>query len=286
MTHPVTRIAPTPSGHLHQGNAVNFVLTHWWARARGARLALRIDDFDTGRIRDRYLDDVFDTLAWLGIPFDIGPRDARDFRSTWSMSTRAEAFRSARDQLLADHPDEVFVCRCSRRQLDEVGRRCVAGCASARLRLAPGESVVRLRVGVGTRVRIGSGPVDVPAGDHVLWRRDDLVAYQLGSVVVDEELGTTTIIRGLDLLESSALQLHLAGLLPAPGFRGADLLHHALLTGPDGAKISKSAGLRARPLDRTADLRAEVLGRAAILGEPLGINPPGGGPRPDARPHP
>lgn len=274
MTHPVTRIAPTPSGYLHRGNVVNFLLVHWWARAHDAHLVLRIDDFDAGRVRAPYLDDVFDTVAWLGIQVDAGPRDADDFRARWSMSTRTGALRAARDQLLADHPDDVFVCRCSRRQLDHSGRRCVAGCRTAGLGLEPGKSVVRLRVGPGTRVRIGVDLVDVPEGDHILWRRDDLPAYQLGSVVVDEELGITALVRGLDLLESSALQVHLAGLLPAPGFRGAELLHHALLTAPDGTKLSKSSGSQARPLDRTAALRRNAHEWAEQLGTPLGIGPP------------
>lgn len=273
MTRPVTRIAPTPSGYLHLGNAVNFVLTHWWARAHDARLILRIDDFDTGRERDRYLEDVFATIAWLGITVDEGPADADEFRARWSMSHRTGAFRAARDRLLADHPELVFVCRCSRGQLDGAGR-CAAGCLAAGMRLEAGRSAVRLRVPAGTRARIGPDLVDVPEGDHVLWRRDDLPAYQLGSVVVDEELGVTTLVRGLDLLESSALQVHLAELLPAPGLRGAQLLHHALLTSADGTKLSKSAGSQAQPLERTAALRAEVAERAAAVGRPLGITPP------------
>ena len=73
LTVLVTRIAPTPSGFLHVGNAVNMVLTHWLARAHGGRLLLRIDDFDTGRARPAYLEDVFRTLDWLGIDIDDGP---------------------------------------------------------------------------------------------------------------------------------------------------------------------------------------------------------------------
>jgi glutamyl/glutaminyl-tRNA synthetase len=114
----------------------------------------------------------------------------------------------------------------------------------------------------------------LPSGDHVLWRRDDLPAYQLGSVVADEDLRVTTIVRGVDLLESSALQLHLAGMLPAPGFRGVDLRHHALLTAPDGHKLSKSAGVQAHPLEHTEALREQVRTWAADLGAPIGITRP------------
>jgi glutamyl/glutaminyl-tRNA synthetase len=268
---PTTRLAPTPSGYLHAGNAVNLLLTHWWARARGARLLLRIDDFDAPRARPEYVDDIFATVQWLGIDVDGGPRDAAGFRQQWSMSQRAESFRRARDHLLAEHPGVVFVCSCSRTALD--AGRCVSGCRRAARPFAPGSTVVRLAVDPGTRVPLGSRSIDVPAGDHVLWRRDDLPAYQLGSVVVDEELGVSTVIRGCDLLESSALQRHLADLLPAPGFAAAQLLHHDLLTAEDGTKLSKSAGAGAHPMSRSPAVRDRVRHWAEGLGEPLGISP-------------
>jgi glutamyl/glutaminyl-tRNA synthetase len=188
------------------------------------------------------------------------------------MSRRTEAFRAARDQLLADHPERVFVCRCSRRQLDGAGW-CAAGCLAGGVRLEPGRSAVRLRVAPATRVRIGPDLVAVPEGDHILWRRDDLAAYQLGSVVVDEELGVTTLVRGIDLLESSAFQVHLAELLPAPGFRVARMIHHDLLTAADGTKLSKSAGSQSAPMKRTWHLRERVLTLAKRLGAQVGIQP-------------
>jgi glutamyl/glutaminyl-tRNA synthetase len=268
----VTRIAPTPSGYLHAGNAVNLVLTSWLARARTGRLLLRIDDFDTVRARPEYLADVFDTLAWLGITADAGPAGPADFHLRWSMATRLEQFRAARDRLRAAHPGRVFVCRCSRRDLDPTGR-CVAGCREHDLRLEPGRAVLRLAVPPGLTVGGGTAQLAVPAGDHVLWRRDDLPAYQLGSVVADEDLGVTAIVRGMDLVASSALQLHIAALLPAPGFARAELLHHDLITSPKGEKLSKSAGAQAHPLPRTPDLLARIRTWAEQLGAPIGIGP-------------
>ncbi len=264
----VTRIAPTPSGFLHVGNALNMVLTHWLARAHGGRLLLRIDDFDTGRARAPYLEDVFRTLDWLGIDIDDGPSGPDDFHSSWSMSTRIDRFRQARDGLMGGGHGTIFVCRCSRHDLDVSGH-CVAGCRAQDLALEPGRSALRMSVPGGS-----ARGLPLPAGDHVIWRRDDLPAYQLGSVVADEDLGVTAIVRGVDLLESSALQLHLAELLPAPGFRAVDLRHHALLAAPDGQKLSKSAGAQAHPLEHTDHLRAQVLTWARALGTPLGISPP------------
>jgi len=264
----VTRIAPTPSGFLHLGNALNMVLTHWLVRSHGGRLLLRIDDFDTGRARPAYLEDVFRTLDWLGIDIDDGPSGPQDFHSSWSMSTRIDRFRQARDRLMGGEHDAVFVCRCSRHDLDPSGR-CIAGCREQGLALAPGSSALRISVPAGSERGLPLQP-----GDHVLWRRDDLPAYQLGSVVADEDLAVTAIVRGVDLLESSALQLHLAGLLPAPGFQQVDLRHHALLAAPDGHKLSKSAGAQAHPLDHTDALREQVLTWAQAIGTPIGVRRP------------
>ena len=269
----VTRFAPTPSGFLHEGNAVNAVLCSWLAQSGpDGRLLLRIDDFDSGRIRPGYLADVFDTLDWLGIRPDDGPTDPDDFAERWSMTTRTRTFALARDALLRDHPERVFVCRCSRTEL--VDGRCVRGCRDAGLPLQANRSVVRLYVPAGRTVPIGGADVPVPPGDHVLWRRDDLPAYHLGSVLADEELSVTAIVRGTDLLESSALQRHLAALLPAPAFLAADLRHHALLHAPDGRKLSKSAGAGAQPMPRTDGQRERILRWAEELGAPIGIAPP------------
>lgn len=275
----VTRIAPTPSGFLHVGNVVNMLLTAWWARSERGRLLLRIDDFDTPRLRPEYLADIFHTLDWLQIDWDDGPIEPDGFADHWSMTLRRDRFATARDRLLAEHPDDVFVCRCSRRELDADGF-CTAGCRGRGLALRPERTVVRLHVPLGTTVSPAASagapppPWTVPPGDHVLWRRDDLPAYQLGSVLADEDLGVTSVLRGLDLLDSSALQLQLAGLLPAPGFAGAELRHHALLRDPDGDKLSKSAGARSAPLERTAELRQRVELWATHLGDPVGIAAP------------
>jgi glutamyl/glutaminyl-tRNA synthetase len=264
----VTRIAPTPSGFLHVGNAVNAVLTHWIARTHDGRLLLRIDDFDTGRARQAYLEDVFRTVDWLEIDIDDGPSGPADFQSSWSMSTRIDQFRGARDRLVQGGHDSVFVCRCSRHDLDDSGR-CVAGCKEQDLTLESGSSALRMSVPGGS-----ARGLPLPPGDHVLWRRDDLPAYQLGSVVADEDLGVTAIVRGVDLLASSALQLHLAELLPAPGFHDVDLRHHALVAAADGHKLSKSAGAQAHPLEHSDHLREQVRDWAAALGAPIGITRP------------
>jgi glutamyl/glutaminyl-tRNA synthetase len=271
VTRPTLRIAPTPSGYLHVGNAVNFLVNQWWARANDARLLLRIDDFDGGRVRSEYLADIFDTVRWLGIRIDAGPRDPQHFADEWSMAGRLDSFRQACDRLLATHPDVAFACRCSRTQLD-AQRRCTADCRQVR----PGDlgrACVRLSVRPGAEVHIDGVRTPVPPGDHVVWRRDDLPAYLLGSVVADEALGITTIIRGRDLWQSSALQVHLASLLSASGFLAAQLVHHELVLAKDGRKLSKSAGAQAHPLDRTPEQLRDVRTLAQRIGAPLGVGP-------------
>ncbi len=267
----VTRLAPTPSGYLHQGNVVNFVLTWWLARTHGGRLLLRIDDFDLPRLRPAYLEDIFRTLAWLGIDIDDGPSGPADFHATWSMSLRISQFRAARDRLMSNGTAGAFVCACSRRQLSPDGR-CTAGCADRGLSLSAGGSALRLRVTPDPVAGTPGHPP--PPGDHVLWRRDDLPSYHLGSVVADESLGVSAVVRGVDLQPASALQRHLATVLPAPGFADADLRHHDLLLGPDGTKLSKSAGAQAHPMDRTQRVRGQALSAALSLGEAIGIHPP------------
>jgi glutamyl-tRNA synthetase len=94
----------------------------------------------------------------------------------------------------------------------------------------------------GTVVAVGTERVslDTEMGDFIVWRRDDLPAYHLVSVIDDRELGVTHIVRGRDLLPSSAAQMHLAPWLGAEGVRRATYVHHELVTDASGAKLSKS----------------------------------------------
>jgi glutamyl-tRNA synthetase len=88
-----SRIAPTPSGYLHIGNALNFVRTWLMVRRAGGILRLRIDDIDATRTRPEYFDDIFRTLEWLGMDWDEGPRNANEQTEIYSQSLRAERIR-------------------------------------------------------------------------------------------------------------------------------------------------------------------------------------------------
>jgi glutamyl-tRNA synthetase len=260
----ITRFAPTPSGYLHVGNAVNAQLVAWLAIANTGVVALRIDDMDAARYRPEYVDDVFDVLGWLGVEWQLGPTSSADFEAHHSLRRRTEYYRSEL-RAAADRGLELYACRCSRRQLTGPPTGgCPGGCREAGHPYVVGMSAIRAHV-----------PVDVcpEIGDVVLWRRDDLPAYHLASVIEDRDLGVTHVVRGDDLRPSTAIQLHLARYLDAAAFTAASIVHHPLLTDAAGAKLSKSV-LQSGPLHRTPELRDAVVERALEIGARVGITPP------------
>lgn len=233
----ITRLAPTPSGFLHWGNLLNFALTHATARAAGGTLWLRIDDVDASRMRPEYVQDVFDTLGWLGLDWDLGPRDAGDFARKYSQQLRREEYR---DRLRAI---DTYACECTRQQiLARAGSTRYDGhCRSRGLRHVPGVTALRARIG---------DQIDEHA-DPVLWTREDRPAYHWVSVLDDLRMGTTDLIRGEDLRESSAIQQRLAQEMGESAYASIRHRFHPLLMGPDGKKLSKSAdaeSLRSRRL--------------------------------------
>ena len=267
----VTRIAPTPSGFLHLGNAVNASLISLLAAQWGADTILRIDDMDSTRSRPEYVDDIFATLEWLEIPWSKGPRHRAEFEQGFTMAARTEYYRSQLG-LLSGSGCEVFACACSRAELATTGGlRCAGDCRAAGLDLVVERTALRLRIPEGTVVEIADSRIDLAEahGDVVLWRRDDLPSYHLVTVIEDRDQGVSDIVRGLDLLESSALHAWLAPHLDAENVARANFVHHALLTDDAGEKLSKSQ-LGSGPLPRTEVQREDVLHRAAQLASALG----------------
>jgi glutamyl/glutaminyl-tRNA synthetase len=272
----ITRFAPTPSGYLHRGNAANALLVSWLCTATGGTLALRIDDIDQARLRPEYVDDVFALLAWLDIDWQVGPADRADLDARWTTRLRVERYRQALDRAVEEGLP-VYACACSRtaqRGLATGG--CSGGCRGRGLPLEPGHTALRVAVPIDTVVDAGGLPVALAEqlGDFVVWRRGDLPSYQLASVVDDQDLGVTDVVRGADLIPSTAAQLLLAPFLKADTFTQARFWHHALLASPDGTKLSKSQQENGAPLPRTDAEREAVENLAADLGAPLGIRPP------------
>ena len=262
----LTRIAPTPSGFLHLGNAVNFTLISLLASQWDAETVLRIDDMDSSRSRPEYVDDIFMTLEWLEIPWNRGPRERAEFERDFTMSTRTAYYRSQLD-LLHESDLEVFACACSRADLAATGgMRCAGGCRTAGLELIAEQTAMRLHIPEGALVEMDGESIDLAEahGDVVLWRRDGLPAYHLVTVIEDRDLGVTDIVRGVDLLDSSALHAWLAPHLNAVNVVEANFIHHALVTDAGGSKLSKSQSapdLR----ERTPELLELIRSRAAAL---------------------
>lgn len=264
---PWTRIAPTPSGYLHAGNAVNFLLTAAVAERVGARMRLRIDDLDAERMRSVYVDDIFTSLRWLGIAWQEGPRDRHDHERRCSQLLRLPRYQEALD-LLKEQGD-LYACTCSRAELKRGACACRTKAigfnapeAAWRLRL-PADGLVRLVPLFGTE-RWLSPAMHLP--DPVVRQRGELggrPAYQIASLLDDVDHGITHIVRGMDLLPSTLCQLHLAERLGLESFLRVRFVHHPLLTDARGAKLSKSDGAQALKVMREAGhspdaLRAEA----------------------------
>ncbi len=219
-----TRIAPTPSGYLHLGNIANFLFVEKLALAAGGRLILRIDDCDSTRTRPEFVEHIFTVLRWLGIQWQEGPCDAADFRKNFSQIARKEHYFLQ----LKNIGHLTYACECSRKSLESAPCRCR-------------EKNLTMQRGVHTmRLRIQNQVLAAEFGDVVLWRKDDGPAYQWASVVDDLEQQVNLIVRGEDLLSSSELQKHIAALLAPEGFRAVRFVHHPLLPGEGGQKLSKS----------------------------------------------
>lgn len=246
---PVSRIAPTPSGLLHVGNASNFLLTWLWMRTLNGKVILRIDDMDQQRVRAAYVEDIFASLEWLGIDYDAGPTGPDDLAATWSQGHRMPLYESALQQLR--QTDLVFACQCSRKQIREQSMEGAypGTCRGKEIPLSQANVAWRLRTPPNKTVSwqdhwLGdiSKSIAPSLVDAVIRRKDGWPAYQVCSVMDDLELGITHVVRGQDLLDSTVFQQHLAEQLRPNAFSQIQWVHHPLLTDPAGQKLSKSAG--------------------------------------------
>ncbi|GAA4743259.1 glutamate--tRNA ligase family protein [Flavisolibacter ginsenosidimutans] len=235
-----TRIAPTPSGYLHAGNAVNFLLTAALAKKHSAKLLLRIDDLDRERYRQAYATDVFQTLRFLNIQCDEGPQSLEEFERHWSQRHRLNLYAAALEKL--KETNAVFACTCSRTQSNactcfQKNLPLDANGASWRLRTNENSVCVRTIDGNETIAHL---PAEMK--NFIVRKKDGLPAYQLASVVDDLHFGIDFIVRGQDLWPSTLAQQFLARQLGEERFASIRFYHHPLLMHESGEKLSKSAG--------------------------------------------
>lgn len=211
----VGRHAPTPSGHLHLGNALAFGAAWLSARSQGGRLLLRIEDLDRGRSRAEIAHAQRSDLQWLGLH--------------WDEETAAQ---STREYPLEGLP--VYRCGCSRK------RRLQGACACRVHPSAEGTWRFRCPAGAVTfEDRVWGPRTYSPASDPIVRRRNGEAAYPLAVVLDDHRDGVTEVVRGADLLEATAVQVRIAEAL---GIARPTYLHVPMILGPDGRKLSKSHG--------------------------------------------
>lgn len=245
---PTTRLAPSPTGALHLGNAFAFLICWAMARRNGWRIILRIEDLDGPRIKPGAIDSCLHTLGWLGIEWDNAPL----IQST-DLTPYINAMHLLASRALA-YPSPL-----SRKEIELAASAPQEGAhdqhfpASLRPPLTP-RTFDPVDTSVGWRFATPAGPVHFtdlcagpqsidPAqtiGDFIIWTKRAQPAYQLACVVDDARQGITHIIRGNDLLDSAARQLLLYRALhlsPQPTY-----CHLPLIRGIDGKRLAKRHG--------------------------------------------
>ena len=250
------RIAPSPTGLLHLGHASTFLTAAERAHKSGGTLVLRNEDLDTQRSRPEFYDAMLADLAWLGIRWQEGP----DIGGTYGPYSQSERHRHHLDawRALLDG-GFIYPCRCSRKDLEQAvsapqgndddegpiypgtcrpkaGEAChqysdPAG-TNWRFRVPDGEDIEFADHHCGhQRFRAGTD-----FGDFLVWRRDDIPSYQLACVVDDIAMRITEVVRGADLLRSTARQILLYRAL---GARSPEWYHCPLITDVSGQRLAK-----------------------------------------------
>jgi glutamyl/glutaminyl-tRNA synthetase len=270
-----TRIAPTPSGFLHLGNVLSFAVTAAMARKAGAKIVLRIDDLDQARVNPAYVQDIFDTLNFLNIPWDEGPRDAVAFESDYSQIHRIYNYNTALQEL-ADK-ELVFACTCSRQQINSTVP-CI--CYEKKLPLSTENASWRLLTEAEAELEIkdikgGIIKTVLPAEmqNFIVKKKDGFPAYQLTSLVDDLFYGIDLIVRGQDLWPSTLAQLSLANVIAKRNiFAATTFYHHPLLMETPEKKLSKSAGATSvKYLRENGNIATAVFG---LIAKMAGIQSP------------
>lgn len=292
----LTRFAPTPSGFLHLGNLYSFVLTKAIADRLGAKILLRIDDLDSDRVRDEYIQDIFDTLDFMELSYDQGPKTLAEQKQDWSQEGRLALYEKTLVSL--QEKQLLFACNCSRKKIraHQPEGHYLGQCLQRNIPLTRSNCALRFNTEEVDWVRVQdltgkSKTENLPLQSifSILKMRNGVPAYQLSSVVDDVTFGVDLIIRGIDLYPSTLTQLAIADSAESLGaFKNTVFHHHSLLKDASGAKLSKSSdstsiqhlrkagktskeifsylakSLGFEPLDNLQDFSAELLKRQPL----------------------
>jgi glutamyl-tRNA synthetase len=265
----VGRLAPSPTGAQHVGNARTYLIAWLSARSTGGRVLLRIEDIDSPRVKPGAAEQACADLRWLGLDWDDGP-----VYQTARMPLYEAALQTLREKEL------VYPCTCSRADVDRAasaphadheGSTYPGTCAGRRAGdwkdLSDRPYCWRFRVPDSTPSFedgfLGPVRIDLPAlgGDFVVWkaprnRTPATPAYQLAVVVDDAAQGVTEVVRGDDLVPSTPRQLLLYAAL---GLKPPHFVHVPLVVGPDGRRLAKRHGDTRLATLRDAGVAAEML---------------------------
>ena len=245
------RLAPSPTGYLHLGHARTFWIAQERARANGGVLVLRNEDMDAMRFKLEFVSAMLEDLQWFGFEWQEGPDCGGPF-GPYDQSGRMRFYRAALEKLRAG--GFIYPCTCSRKDIqtaaraphaaDEDGPIYPGTCRQNRKsEIVNRKFAWRFRVPDDETISFVDGqfgPQKFVAGkdfgDFVVWRHDDVPAYQLACAVDDAAMQITEVVRGADLLKSTARQLLLyhALNLVAP-----QLFHCPLMTDESGVRLAK-----------------------------------------------
>ena len=278
------RLAPSPTGAQHLGNARTYLLAFWSARKSGLKLILRIEDVDSPRIKPWATQQAIDDLRWLGIDWDEGP-DIGGPHAPYIQTERIELYRHSLQRLIESN--RVFPCTCTRKDIEAAGSAphfdhegpvypgtCANWQAGDRIP-EPGTYCWRFRAGnrlIEFNDLVLGAQSCVPAeslGAFPLTQKNGQPSYQLAVVVDDAAMGVTEVVRGHDLVPSTFRQMelfHALG-LPPPHFS-----HVPLVLGMDGRRLAKRHGDTRLSHYREQGMRAErvvtwVARSAGLIGE-------------------
>jgi glutamyl-Q tRNA(Asp) synthetase len=257
--HPIGRFAPSPTGDLHFGSLVAAVGSYLQAKSSGGDWLVRVEDIDPPREVPGSAERLLSELDRFGMRSDA---------PVLYQSRRTAAYESALQNLLGS--GQAFWCGCSRSDLPASGvypGTCRNGLPPGKLprsvRVKAGNSTVRFtdRIQGEVEERLADS-----TGDFVIWRADGLPAYQLAVVVDDAYQNITEVVRGMDLIGSTARQIHLQNCLKLPR---PDYAHLPLAVDSSGDKLSKRLGsdpVSNLPTVRALEQALEFLGQDCETG--------------------
>jgi|SRR5947209_6830396 len=267
------RLAPSPTGYLHSGHARTFWIAHQRARAAKGTLVFRNEDLDCQRSKPEFVNAMYEDLRWLGLDWDEGPDVGGPF-SPYSQSQRRNIYLQCWRKLREG--GFIYPCSCSRKDLERALQAphedddeapypgtCRNRISSANDWETPAGVSWRFRVPDGEALTFNDlffGRQTFTAGsdfsDFLVWRRDDIPAYQLAVVADDAAMQITEVVRGADLLKSTARQLLLFRVL---GYSPPEYFHCPLMRDENNVRLAKrNDALSLRTL-RAQGVTAETL---------------------------